>query len=66
MAPAMYVCVCNALSERKVRETAARVGNAQCASDIFRALGAEPECGKCAAHAVSVYRDEAARHHACR
>lgn len=57
----MYVCICNALSERKVREAAVAHGHARCASEIFSALGAEPDCGKCASHAVSIYRDEAAR-----
>jgi bacterioferritin-associated ferredoxin len=61
----MYVCICNALSERKIRESANQNGPVRAVGDIFRALGAEPECGKCAAHAVAVYHEEAARHAAC-
>ncbi len=41
----MYVCVCNAITDRDVRATA------QCdcttVSAIYRALGTKPKCGKC-------------------
>lgn len=61
----MYVCICNALSERKIRESASQNGPVRAVADIFRSLGAEPECGKCAAHAVAIYHEEAARQTAC-
>ncbi len=41
----MYVCVCNAISDREVRARA----QAECStvSAIYRSLGAKPKCGKC-------------------
>jgi bacterioferritin-associated ferredoxin len=42
----MYVCVCNALSDRDVKRVVAtgRVGSAD---DIYAALGCAPQCGAC-------------------
>lgn len=57
----MYVCICNALSEKAVRAVAQREGGAASTSEIFRCLGAAPQCGKCVSHAMSVYRDECKR-----
>ena len=41
----MYVCVCNAITDRDVR------ASAQCdgctVSAIYRSLGRQPKCGKC-------------------
>jgi len=41
----MYVCVCNAITDRHVRAQA----QAECStvSAIYRSLGAKPKCGKC-------------------
>lgn len=61
----MYVCICNGLSEKKVRETARRVGGAATASELFRCLGATPQCGKCASYALDVFRDETSRRTNC-
>lgn len=41
----MYVCVCNALTDRQVRE--ARNRGATNVATVFRATGSKPECGKC-------------------
>lgn len=57
----MYVCICNALSEKTVRETARRVSGAKSASEFFRCLGTAPQCGKCVSHAMTVFRDERQR-----
>lgn len=54
----MYVCICNALSENKVREAADLLGGAATASEIFRSLGTRPQCGKCVSHALDVYREQ--------
>ena len=41
----MYVCVCNAISDRRVRavidDGAATVGQ------VYRACGSQPQCGRC-------------------
>jgi bacterioferritin-associated ferredoxin len=41
----MYVCVCNAISDRDAR---AQVTSDRSVAMIYRALGAKPKCGKCA------------------
>lgn len=40
----MYVCLCNALTERDVR---AKSGEGCSVEMIYRSLGCEPQCGKC-------------------
>ena len=42
----MFVCICNALSDRDVRK--AIRGGARTPKQIYAALGVEPQCGKCA------------------
>ena len=41
----MYVCICNAINERKVDEAIA--GGAQSVSRIYKHNGCVPKCGKC-------------------
>lgn len=41
----MYVCICNALTDRDFREAAAR--GAAKPAQAFRALGETPQCGRC-------------------
>ena len=43
----MYVCLCNAITDRDVRAEAARDGST--VASIYRGLGKRPQCGKCAA-----------------
>ncbi|GGB29698.1 (2Fe-2S)-binding protein [Tistrella bauzanensis] len=40
----MYICICNGLTERRVREAAA---SARSVSGVYRALDSRPQCGKC-------------------
>ncbi|MEK7265045.1 MAG: (2Fe-2S)-binding protein [Pseudomonadota bacterium] len=40
----MYVCICNALSDRRL-ETAAT--DAKSVGEVFRRCDARPQCGKC-------------------
>jgi bacterioferritin-associated ferredoxin len=42
----MYVCICNCLTERAVREAAASP-SVRTADDLFAALDIEPVCGHC-------------------
>ena len=41
----MYVCVCNAITDREVRAQAQSRGST--VSEIYRSLGKKPKCGKC-------------------
>ena len=41
----MYVCVCNAINERKVDE--AITAGAQSVGRIYKHHGCAPKCGKC-------------------
>lgn len=42
----MYICICNALSDRTIREAAE--GGANCPSEVYRACGCAAKCGSCA------------------
>ena len=41
----MYVCVCNAITDRDVRAQAQKESGT--VAMIYRSLGAKPKCGKC-------------------
>ena len=41
----MYVCVCNAISDREVRACAE--GECSTVAMAYRSLGKPPKCGKC-------------------
>lgn len=41
----MYVCVCNAITDRDVRTQAQ--GECCTVATIYRSLGTKPRCGKC-------------------
>lgn len=41
----MYVCLCHGITDRQVRDAAAR-GSA-CAGDVFARHGVRPNCGTC-------------------
>jgi len=43
----MYVCICNALTERSVA-AAIRDRAPGTVSGVYAACGAQPQCGKCA------------------
>ncbi|MFZ1246711.1 MAG: (2Fe-2S)-binding protein, partial [Azonexus sp.] len=42
----MYVCVCQAVTERQIREAAQ--GGARTLKDLRRDLGVSSDCGRCA------------------
>ncbi|WP_374400799.1 (2Fe-2S)-binding protein [Niveibacterium sp.] len=51
----MYVCVCNAVTERQVQQAA---GNgARRLRDLSATLGVATQCGRCAQHALACLRD---------
>jgi bacterioferritin-associated ferredoxin len=55
----MYLCLCNRITDRDVR--------AQCEGEpgsvamVYRALGAEPQCGKCVPYVRQLLRQAADR-----
>ncbi len=53
----MYVCVCNGLTERDVRQAARRCGGAE-PKQVYGHLGCDVACGSCIAHARTVIADE--------
>jgi bacterioferritin-associated ferredoxin len=55
----MYVCVCNAITEREIR-AAAELG-ARSVEELSSALGVATCCGRCAECARSVLDEAAAR-----
>jgi len=52
----MYVCLCNALTDRDVRNSAQ--GSCSVAM-VYRALGCEPQCGKCVPFVRQMLRETA-------
>ena len=53
----MYVCLCNAITDRDVRAHAA--GGNCTVSTVYRSLGIEPQCGKCVPHVRQLLRQVA-------
>lgn len=51
----MYVCVCQAVTERQVREAA--LGGAKSVKALKECLGVASDCAKCARCAHSILRD---------
>jgi bacterioferritin-associated ferredoxin len=52
----MYVCICNAVTEREIRQAVQR--GATRMQQLKRDLGVAGCCGKCAPSANAVLRDE--------
>ncbi|GGO11960.1 hypothetical protein GCM10007972_16330 [Iodidimonas muriae] len=54
----MYVCICNGLTENRVRAAARETGERRCARSLYRHLGCKPQCGLCLSFAKSVISDD--------
>jgi bacterioferritin-associated ferredoxin len=52
----MIVCVCNALTEKEVREAAQE--GARTPEAAYEAYGCEPQCGCCLDYAQDIIDDE--------
>jgi bacterioferritin-associated ferredoxin len=52
----MYVCLCNCLTDRDLRNSAA--GGCSVAM-VYRSLGCEPQCGKCVPFVRQMLREAA-------
>ena len=57
---AMYVCICNSLTERAVREAASTrpIGSAE---ELFAALDVEPVCGHCMDFAEEIVQEASSK-----
>lgn len=53
----MYVCICNALKDRRIREAAADAKNV---GEVFRRCGTKPQCGKCLPDIAKLIEEERA------
>ncbi len=40
----MYICLCNAITDRDIRRAAA---GSQTVGQVYQALGCTPQCGQC-------------------
>jgi bacterioferritin-associated ferredoxin len=53
----MYICLCNGITDRALR---AHAPDGECSvAQVYRALGCEPQCGKCLPFARQVLRQAA-------
>ena len=53
----MYVCLCNALTDRQVKQ-AARTANTAKPSSVYAACGCRAQCGQCVKALVALLRGE--------
>lgn len=53
----MYVCLCNALTDRQVKQAAVTLGISK-PSGIFAVCGCRAECGQCVRALVNLLRGE--------
>ena len=51
----MYVCLCNALTDRQVKQAAASAGTIK-PSSIYSACGCRAQCGQCVKALVALLR----------
>lgn len=56
--PPLFVCVCNAINDRTVREILATGGgNVDTPAAIHRAAGCKPQCGRCLPEMAGMIRE---------
>jgi len=55
----VYVCLCNALTDRQVKAAAASAGTIR-PSGIYEACGCRAQCGQCVKALVALLRGEGA------
>jgi bacterioferritin-associated ferredoxin len=54
----VYICLCNALTDRQVKQAAATAGTTR-PSEVYAACGCRAQCGQCARALVNLLRGEA-------
>ena len=52
----MYICICNGFTDREIR-VAAKEGAVQSVSRVYRHLGCEAQCGRCAPTVLRIMRE---------
>jgi bacterioferritin-associated ferredoxin len=53
----VYVCLCNALTDRQVKQAAETAGTIK-PSDIYAACGCRAQCGQCVKALVNLLRGD--------
>jgi bacterioferritin-associated ferredoxin len=53
----VYICLCNALTDRQIQQAAATTGTKK-PSEIYAACGCRAQCGQCARALVNLLRVE--------
>jgi bacterioferritin-associated ferredoxin len=53
----VYVCLCNALTDRQVKQAAATVGTTR-PSSVYAACGCRAQCGQCVRTLIDLLRGE--------
>jgi bacterioferritin-associated ferredoxin len=53
----VYVCLCNALTDRQVKQAAADAGTTK-ASSVYAACGCRAQCGQCVRALVALLRGQ--------
>jgi bacterioferritin-associated ferredoxin len=54
----VYVCLCNALTDRKLKQVAASTGS-QRPGELYAACGCRAQCGQCVRAVLELLRDHA-------
>ncbi|MGD0433190.1 MAG: (2Fe-2S)-binding protein [Acetobacteraceae bacterium] len=54
---AVYICLCNALTDRQVKQAAAAAGTTK-SSEVYAACGCRAQCGQCARSLVALLRGD--------
>ncbi len=56
----MIVCSCNVLSDREIRDSLGAAAGRPSVGAVFRHMGCEPKCGRCARNIVAIVDQHAA------
>jgi bacterioferritin-associated ferredoxin len=56
----LYICLCNALTDRRLKQAASATGSARPA-EIYAACGCRAQCGQCVQAVLDLLRDHASR-----
>jgi bacterioferritin-associated ferredoxin len=58
MDPPLYVCLCNALTDRKLKQAATATGSVR-PGEVYAACGCRAQCGQCVQAVLALLRDHA-------
>jgi bacterioferritin-associated ferredoxin len=58
--PPLYICLCNALTDRTLKQAATATGSAR-PGEIYAACGCRAQCGKCVQAVLDLVRDHASQ-----